>query len=84
MSVHEKMNFETKQAIKNAFIQQVEEVGFERVTVKNLALVAEINRGTFYLHYSDKYDVMEDLRRAIKGVRALCQNMFSRWMLFKR
>lgn len=34
MSVHEKMNFETKQAIKNAFIQQVEEVGFERVTVK--------------------------------------------------
>ena len=55
MSVHEKMNFETKQAIKNAFIQQVEEVGFERVTVKNLALVAEINRGTFYLHYSDKY-----------------------------
>lgn len=61
MSVHEKMNFETKQAIKIAFIQQVEEVGFERVTVKNLAFVAEINRGTFYLHYSDKYDVMEDL-----------------------
>ena len=65
MSVHEKMNFETKQAIKNAFIQQVEEVGFERVTVKNLALVAEINRGTFYLHYSDKYDVMEDLRQEL-------------------
>ncbi len=65
MSVHEKMNFETKQAIKNAFIQQVEEVGFERVTVKNLALVAEINRGTFYLHYSDKYDVMEDLQQEL-------------------
>lgn len=65
MSVHAKMNFETKQAIKNAFIQQVEEVGFERVTVKNLALVAEINRGTFYLHYSDKYDVMEDLQQEL-------------------
>ncbi|KPN95164.1 TetR/AcrR family transcriptional regulator [Lysinibacillus sp. ZYM-1] len=65
MSVHEKMNFETKQAIKKAFIQQVEEEGFERVTVKKLALTAQINRGTFYLHYSDKYDVMEDLQQEL-------------------
>lgn len=65
MSVHEKMNFETKQAIKKVFIQQVEEVGFERVTVKNLALAAQINRGTFYLHYMDKYDVMEDLQQEL-------------------
>ncbi|WP_342550848.1 TetR/AcrR family transcriptional regulator [Lysinibacillus sp. FSL M8-0216] len=65
MSVHDKMNFETKQAIKSALIQQVEEVGFERVTVKNLALTAQINRGTFYLHYSDKYKVMEDLQQEL-------------------
>ncbi len=65
MSVHEKMNFETKQAIKKALIQQVEEVGFERVTVKKLALAAQINRGTFYLHYADKYAVMEDLQQEI-------------------
>lgn len=65
MSVHEKMNFETKQAIKKALIQQVEEVGFERVTVKKLALAAQINRGTFYLHYADKYAVMEDLQQEL-------------------
>lgn len=65
LSVHDKMNFETKQAIKSALIQQVEEVGFERVTVKNLALTAQINRGTFYLHYSDKYKVMEDLQQEL-------------------
>lgn len=65
LSVHEKMNFETKQAIKSALIQQVEKVGFERVTVKNLALIAQINRGTFYLHYSDKYKVMEDLQQEL-------------------
>jgi len=65
MSIHEKMNFETKLAIKKAFIQQVEEEGFERVTVKKLALTAQINRGTFYLHYSDKYDVMEDLQQEL-------------------
>ncbi|WP_312505458.1 TetR/AcrR family transcriptional regulator C-terminal domain-containing protein [Lysinibacillus sp.] len=65
MSVHEKMNFETKQAIKKALILQVEEVGFERVTVKKLALAAQINRGTFYLHYADKYAVMEDLQQEL-------------------
>ncbi len=65
LSVHDKMNFETKLAIKTALIQQVEEVGFERVTVKNLALTAQINRGTFYLHYSDKYKVMEDLQQEL-------------------
>ncbi len=65
VSVHEKMNFETKQAIKKALIQQVEEVGFERVTVKKLALAAQINRGTFYLHYADKYALMEDLQQEL-------------------
>lgn len=65
MSIHEKMNFETKQAIKKTLIQQIEEVGFERVTVKNLALAANINRGTFYLHYKDKFEVMEDLQQEL-------------------
>lgn len=65
MSIHEKMNFETKQAIKKTLIQQIEEVGFERVTVKNLALAANINRGTFYLHYTDKFEVMEDLQQEL-------------------
>ena len=65
MSIHEQMTFETKQAIKKAFIQQMEEVGFERVTVKNLALTAHINRGTFYLHYTDKFTVMEEVQQEL-------------------
>ncbi|KOP80764.1 TetR family transcriptional regulator [Lysinibacillus sp. FJAT-14745] len=65
MSIHKIMNFETKQAIKNALIIQIEEVGFERVTVKNLASTANINRGTFYLHYKDKFEVMEDLQQEL-------------------
>lgn len=65
MSVHERMNFETKQAIKKAFISQIEIVGFERVTVKELALAAKINRGTFYLHYTDKFAVMEDIQQEL-------------------
>ncbi len=65
MSFHKMMNFETKQTIKQALIIQIEEVGFERVTVKNLALTANINRGTFYLHYKDKFEVMEDVQQEL-------------------
>lgn len=65
MSVHEMMNYETKQAIKKALLIQMEEIGFQRVTVKNLALTAKINRGTFYLHYTDKFEVMEDLQQEL-------------------
>ncbi|WP_107949627.1 TetR/AcrR family transcriptional regulator [Lysinibacillus parviboronicapiens] len=65
MSVHETMNYETKQAIKKALLIQMEEVGFQRVTVKTLALTANINRGTFYIHYQDKFEVMEDLQQEL-------------------
>lgn len=37
MSVHETMNYETKQAIKKALLIQMEEVGFQRVTVKKIS-----------------------------------------------
>lgn len=65
MSVHEKMNYETKQAIKKALLTQIETVGFQRVIVKNLALTAKINRGTFYLHYADKFEVMDEIQQEL-------------------
>lgn len=33
----------------------------ESLTVSDIARGAGINRGTFYLHYIDKYDLMEKL-----------------------
>ena len=34
---------------------------FEKITVTEICRRAEINRGTFYLHYLDTYNVLEDL-----------------------
>ncbi|OAN10265.1 TetR/AcrR family transcriptional regulator [Exiguobacterium undae] len=48
----------TKQLIKEALIGLIEEKGFENITVKDIAKQAGINRGTFYSHYEDKYDLM--------------------------
>ncbi|QXE01237.1 TetR/AcrR family transcriptional regulator [Terribacillus sp. DMT04] len=49
----------TKEAIRNALIQLIEEKGFEAITVKDITTAAKINRGTFYAHYQDKFDLMK-------------------------
>ncbi|MGG0459977.1 TetR/AcrR family transcriptional regulator [Priestia aryabhattai] len=49
----------TKRFIRDALTELMEEKGFEGVTVRDLTKKADINRGTFYLHYQDKYDLLE-------------------------
>lgn len=49
----------TKRAIRDALTELMEEKGFDGVTVKDLTERADINRGTFYIHYKDKYDLLE-------------------------
>lgn len=51
----------TKSLIKGAFIELVEEKGFDNVTVKDICSKALINRNTFYLHYFDKVDLLNKI-----------------------
>ncbi|MEH7413664.1 TetR/AcrR family transcriptional regulator [Neobacillus drentensis] len=48
----------TKEAIRDALVELINEKGFETITVKDLTTRAKINRGTFYAHYQDKFDLM--------------------------
>jgi AcrR family transcriptional regulator len=49
----------TKVAIREALVSLIEEKGFEALSVKDITIGANINRGTFYLHYKDKFDLLE-------------------------
>ena len=49
----------TKLAIHEAFISLMNEKGFDATQVSDIAERANINRGTFYVHYQDKYDLLE-------------------------
>ncbi|MDQ0058961.1 TetR/AcrR family transcriptional regulator [Paenibacillus harenae] len=51
----------TRKAIKEAFLTLVQTKGYERITIQDIADEAVINRNTFYLHYVDKPDLMENL-----------------------
>lgn len=60
-----KRNTQTKEKIKRTFIELINEKGFESMTVRDVARGSEINRGTFYLHDVDKYDLMEKSVREV-------------------
>lgn len=62
---HDKRAARTKMLIRGALTELMEEKGFEGVTVRDLTEKAQINRGTFYLHYRDKYDLLEQSEEEI-------------------
>ncbi|WP_062532072.1 TetR/AcrR family transcriptional regulator [Jeotgalibaca dankookensis] len=49
----------TKQGIQEALTELLEKKSINKISVKEITDIAGINRGTFYLHYVDKYDLME-------------------------
>lgn len=51
----------TRKCIKDAFIELRKTKPIEKITVKELAALASINKATFYSHYSDIYDLSEQL-----------------------
>lgn len=55
----------TKRAIRTALIALMEENGFDGFTVNELCERADINRGTFYNHFSDKDNLLAVLEQDI-------------------
>jgi AcrR family transcriptional regulator len=56
----------TRQQLRDALVSLIEERGFDTLTVQDITDRAELNRATFYLHYHDKHDLLENsLRDAI-------------------
>lgn len=51
----------TKDIIKKSLLKMVKKKPFEKITVTEICKICEINRGTFYIHYCDLYDVLDDL-----------------------
>ncbi|WJH35797.1 TetR/AcrR family transcriptional regulator [Paenibacillus sp. CC-CFT747] len=51
----------TLSVIKDALLSLIDEKGFDQTSVRDITGRAQINRATFYLHYQDKYDLLEKL-----------------------
>ena len=51
----------TKMLIRRAFTDLLSRKPIQSISVKELCALAGINRGTFYAHYTDIYDLQEKL-----------------------
>ncbi|MDR7319414.1 TetR/AcrR family transcriptional regulator [Brevibacillus nitrificans] len=65
----------TKKMLKEALAELIEEKGFDAITVKDLTTRAGLNRGTFYLNYVDKYDLLEKSEEeALQGLSEITRH----------
>lgn len=51
----------TRRLIRDSFIKLIDIKGFHGIAVNDIADMARINRSTFYLHFEDKYDLLQHL-----------------------
>lgn len=53
----------TRQMLQQAFREVVQEKGFTATSIQDITERANVNRGTFYLHFADKYMLLDSFVR---------------------
>lgn len=74
----------TKRSIHNALKRLLKEKKFDEISVKDICKEGDLSRGTFYLHYKDKYDlaykyqieIMKKVQTVIEKVNTLKMDDF--------
>src|SRR5260221_14384268 len=49
----------TRQLLQHAFLELLQEKGFQAITVQDITERATVNRAPFYAHYEDKYALLD-------------------------
>ena len=52
---------QTKNAIRRAFIQLLNERPLDKISIKDIAEKGAVNRNTFYYYYQDIYALLEEV-----------------------
>ncbi|SHI73166.1 transcriptional regulator, TetR family [Clostridium cavendishii DSM 21758] len=60
-----KKSEKTKRLLEETLVTLMAEKDFNKISIKDLTEKLDINRGTFYLHYKDKYDLLEQKENSI-------------------
>ena len=55
----------TKMVLKESFLNLLGKKDISQITIKEICEDADINRATFYAHYSDQYDLMQKIENEL-------------------
>ncbi|MGU3647473.1 TetR/AcrR family transcriptional regulator [Staphylococcus saprophyticus] len=76
----------TRKTINDRFYELFEQKDFDKITVKDITEHAQIGRKTFYLHYIDKYDLLDRIvgktKRSKKFVKPKKNSVCNRVLKF--
>jgi AcrR family transcriptional regulator len=65
----------SQEAIKKALIELMSEKNFDNITIQDIADKANVNRGTIYLHYLDKFDLLDKIMEEhINNMSNFCES----------
>lgn len=51
----------TQKLLKESLLELMEKKEFKNISVKDITELADLNRGTFYLHYADTYSLLQEM-----------------------
>ncbi len=60
-----KSAIKSKKLIKNAFSELLQKKDVDKITVTEIVNLAGLNRGTFYAHYNNTVDVLEEIEKDV-------------------
>ncbi|OKP97976.1 TetR/AcrR family transcriptional regulator [Paenibacillus sp. P46E] len=73
MSKVDRRILKSQEAIKKAVVELMKERDFDHITIQEISDRANLNRKTIYLHYKDKYDLLDKLiEEHINELREIC------------
>ncbi len=65
----------SQEAIKKALVELITVKKFDQITIQDISDKADVGRRTFYLHYMDKFDLLDQLiEEQMQEMRQLCDS----------
>ena len=71
----------TKMVLKKALLELMQHKPVNKITVKEICERAELNRATFYAHYSDCFDLLESIEEELFGQFERSMPIYARLIL---
>ena len=63
--MNDRRNLKTEKLIKDVFLNLLKTKDINKISVAEISRLADLGRGTFYLHYQDVYDLYESIEQEV-------------------
>lgn len=55
----------TQKLLKESLLELMDQKEFKNISIKDVTELADLNRGTFYLHYTDTYSLLQEMESEV-------------------